>query len=159
MWRQHRVGCRHACTADIQHRYRLELDIKNIRIARRPVRDQGCHHVDLGPVKEWGYPATEEYRDRWPQYPAALQLCEFAPDLVLIDGRFRVACALYSMMKCTAKTRYVIHDFWNREYYHGVLEFLECVERADSLGVFVAKDAVDWQKLALVLIAHAHDFQ
>jgi hypothetical protein len=117
-------------------------------------------HVDIGPTGPWGFPTDKGHALKWPNYyTSAWSHFSDAPDLVLIDGRFRVACALYSMMKCSAKTKYVIHDFWNREYYHGVLEFLECVERADSLAVFVAKDAVDWQKLAQVLIAHAHDFQ
>lgn len=157
MWRQHRVGCRHACTADIQHRYRLELDIKNIRIARRPVRDQGCHHVDLGPVKEWGYPATEEYRDRWPQYPAALQLCEFAPDLVLIDGRFRVACAAQAWKLMSPEARLVVHDYRSRPGYHEIETLFVPEQEAEDLTVFRKKPSASEREATALLEKHSYN--
>lgn len=37
----------------------------------------------------------------------------------------------------------MIHDFWNRPHYHILLDYLEPVYRADSLGVFSIKDNVD----------------
>lgn len=117
-------------------------------------------HVDIGPTGPWGFPTDKGHAAKWPNYyKSPWAHFSDAPDLVLIDGRFRVACALYSILSCTPNTTYVIHDFWNREYYHAILEFLDCIERADSLGVFVAKTNTDWRRLALVMSAHALDYQ
>ena len=40
-------------------------------------------------------------------------------DFVLVDGRFRVACALQLLLRTREKTPLImVHDFTPREYYH-----------------------------------------
>jgi hypothetical protein len=115
-------------------------------------------HVDIGPTGAWGTPSDTTQASKWPKYYTSVwsRLSE-TPDLIFVDGRFRVACILYSLLKCEANSIYVIHDFWNREHYHCVLEFLDCVDKADTLGVFKAKQTIDWRALAIALQAHALD--
>jgi hypothetical protein len=83
---------------------------------------------------------------QWRRYPdaiAALGPARF--DVVLIDGRFRVACALRALAFVDAASVVAIHDWGipiapNRERtYDAVLEFYEEVERADSLMVLRPK--------------------
>lgn len=114
--------------------------------------------ADIGSTQAWGMPSDETQALKWPTYYTTVwpHFSE-TPDLIFVDGRFRVACALYSLLKCQSNSVYVIHDFWNREHYHCVLDFFDCVDRADTLGVFTAKETIDWRMLAIALQAHALD--
>jgi hypothetical protein len=59
------------------------------------------HHADIGPVRDWGHPADRSGRDRWPGYAAGVwERPDFvAPDVVFIDGRFRLACFLTVLLR------------------------------------------------------------
>jgi hypothetical protein len=117
-------------------------------------------HADIGEIGPWGFPAAEEPRIRWLRYH---QDCwDYFPErtfeCILVDGRFRVACVCQSLLRCdTEATRFAIHDFWNRPEYHVVLDFLDSVDRKDSLGIFRAKSDIDWRSLSLVLQQHQFD--
>ena len=51
------------------------------------------------------------------------------PDLVFIDGRFRVACFLYSIIKLKShpKSKIIIDDFVSRPEYHVVKQYAKFV--------------------------------
>lgn len=110
-------------------------------------------YVDIGPTKEWGYPVDDSHQDKFIDYSEAILKYDQPFDLILVDGRFRVACTLNAIkhtlekQKNTADTRIFIHDFWNRSDYHVVLEFLEAVDIVESAGVFRLKQNIN--KLAL----------
>ena len=105
--------------------------------------------VDIGPTGEWGYPKSDQCKSLYENYSSKVfgvvdhQLI----DLVLIDGRFRVACTLKSIISlCGNKdVKFAIHDFWNRDHYHVVLKYLDVLEKTDTLGVFSIKEGVDLQ--------------
>ena len=106
---------------------------------RRAVRSGRLqfHHADLGPVGEWGYPVFPPTSEQAARYHSVIWVkVEGATiDLVLIDGRFRVACAIEALRHCP-KAAIVIHDFWDRPQYHSLLQALSCLDRADTMGVF-----------------------
>ena len=77
-----------------------------------------------------------------------------AVDLVLVDGRFRVACALQALAHCQPHTVLLIHDFWNRTPYHPVLAFTDWLGSCDTLAILRRKPAIDRDKLAQALQAH-----
>ena len=52
-------------------------------------------------------------------------------DFVLIDGRFRVRCALELIRRGIDATVF-IHDFWTRPHYHVVLDFFDQVETIEN---------------------------
>lgn len=61
-------------------------------------------------------------------------------DLILVDGRFREACALYALSLLTESGRLMIHDFMGRRRQYGSVErFYTMLERGDELAVFSAK--------------------
>ena len=64
-------------------------------------------------------------------------------DLVLIDGRFRVACALEVLARCRPHAVLLFHDFWNRTPYHPVLAFTDWLGSCDSLAILRRKPSID----------------
>jgi len=95
--------------------------------------------TDIGKTKRWGYPRTKEKKHLWPNY----SLCPFIQDknldLILIDGRFRVACALSSLLNIKESCTVLIHDFWNRKELYLLLKYYNVIEKADNLVVLRRK--------------------
>lgn len=113
-------------------------------------------HVDIGPIGAWGMPTNPASAPKWPGYHQAVwKTLSWAPDLVLVDGRFRVACTLATVLNCRPGTPVVIHDFWDRPQYHGVLRYLDTVERVDTLGVFRIKEGIEIRELVADLLEYA----
>jgi len=118
------------------------------------------HAEDIGPTKEWGFPVSDAARHRFPAYGEAIHRHDQAFDLILVDGRFRVACVLNAIRHTLnvadqpGETRLFIHDFWNRPHYHAVLEFLVEEESAETAGVFRIAEDIDPQRIAAVLEAY-----
>lgn len=113
--------------------------------------------VDIGPTKEWGYPVDNTYKDKFPLYSEAILQHQNSFDLILVDGRFRVACTLNAIIHTLTVQRQInqtfifIHDFWDRPNYHSVLEFLDIVDKADTAGVFKLKDKIDLVRVHMTL--------
>ena len=120
------------------------------------------HAEDIGPTKEWGFPVSDAARHRFPNYSEAIHRHDQAFDLILVDGRFRVACVLNAIRHTLnvadqpGETRLFIHDFWNRRHYHAVLEFLVEEESAETAGVFRIAENIDPERLASVLEAYRY---
>lgn len=111
--------------------------------------------IDLGPTNQWGKPLKAEDNGHWVEYYSAIWN-DIDPainkiDVVFIDGRFRICCCLYSILKLVEYRRVdaliVIHDFWRRTKYHVVLEFLQEVKSASNLAVLKIRENVDVDKL------------
>ncbi len=126
--------------------------------------------VNIGKTGKWGYPVdwkgnvwTRRQRTLYAMRPWRSGLLGLAksdrkPDVVLIDGRYRVACVAATALNTPPQTIVMIHDFWDRgrEYYEPVLTLLEPVEKAGTLGVFRRTDAsIDVAKQ--ILAAHRND--
>ena len=75
------------------------------------------HVASLGVLNEWGSPAGWRFRDptaRWTQsssYIQALSPAACCFDTILVDGRFRVACALHALRLAHSSTLVLVHDF------------------------------------------------
>ena len=84
-------------------------------------------HIDLGEVGDWGFPVGygreyfKDYTD-WPWSQAK------KPDVVLIDGRFRVCCFLTSLKNADEGTKIIFDDYGNRPAYHFIEKYLDPVE-------------------------------
>lgn len=92
--------------------------------------------VNIGPTREWGYPVDDSCQNRWPLYASKAFKKDSSYDLILIDGRFRIACTLQACLLVSSKARILIHDFFIRPYYFTVLPFLILEDRIDTMGVF-----------------------
>jgi hypothetical protein len=60
-------------------------------------------------------------------------------DLVLIDGRFRVACCLKSFDIIKDTCLIVFDDFLNRPQYHCVLDYFDIVEKTSDNRMVILK--------------------
>jgi hypothetical protein len=60
-------------------------------------------------------------------------------DAALVDGRFRVACALKLLPYLHSKSILFMHDFWLRPMYHAVLPYYDVLGTARSLVVLRKK--------------------
>lgn len=78
------------------------------------------HHADIGTTKAWGMPRNMSGARRWPAYANSVwDLGNFTPpDMVLIDGRFRLACFLTVLIRSTAPVRVLWDDYAERPGYH-----------------------------------------
>lgn len=102
------------------------------------------HFVDIGPTGHWGTPTDPAHAPKWHKYYVDVWDRYREPyDIIFVDGRFRVACALYSLIQMRPGATMIIHDFWSRPEYHCVLRYLECTQRVDDLAVFKALPAFD----------------
>lgn len=113
-------------------------------------------HADIGPTGDHGAPLDEASQARWPAYHEQVwsDTATAAADLVLIDGRFRVACAMAALANCQAHTILLFHDFWNRTPYHPVLAFTDWLGSCDSLAILRRKPSVDQVKFDAVRNAY-----
>lgn len=110
------------------------------------------HHVDIGETRDWGFPVSNAAEHLFPRYSTEVfsQLDASKLDTVLIDGRFRVACTMSTILHLPPgrDATILIHDFWNREDKYGsVHEHLDLIERADLLAVFKVKEDVDLDRV------------
>lgn len=96
------------------------------------------HHADIGPTLPWGRPAKNAAFRRFHLYPTAIwDHPRFRhPDVVLIDGRFRVACFLAVMIRCTRPVTVLFDDYIDREPYHWIEELVPAPEMIGRMARF-----------------------
>ena len=86
------------------------------------------HWINLGEIENWGRPKTYEYRDYFIDYISWVWKFKLKADVILIDGRFRVASFLFSLINAKEGSIIIFDDYNNRSYYHVVEEVLEVYE-------------------------------
>jgi hypothetical protein len=122
--------------------------INNPVIASALSSNKLCFHiVDIGETVTWGYPKDKTKKHLWPNYALSVFSQSKNYDLVLVDGRFRVACILNYLLNTPKSSTLIIHDFWNRSEYHNLLKYLHLKKRVDSLGVFGKAENINTSKI------------
>jgi hypothetical protein len=116
-------------------------------------------HVDIGEIGEWGFPKDETSRDRWPLYHSSMwddpRLAK--ADLYLIDGRFRVACFVQTLLHCRDHAFIAFHDYASRPHYHVAAAVAREVVRVDDLSIFMRSPNFDGRLAQRLVQDHAHD--
>jgi hypothetical protein len=134
-----------ACQAGVPRIVSIESDkawLANIQDALvfAPFLDRLCLlHGNVGETKHWGYPVEPVTRAQAANYHTAFWsfLDPVKPQaVVLVDGRFRVACALRSLMSTAPGSFVCFHDYAPRLYYHMLEEIFDPVQRVDDMAVF-----------------------
>ncbi len=115
-------------------------------------------HVDIGPIRMWGYPTDQSKKHNWPEYSSCINKSTHVPDVVLIDGRFRVACIantiLYALNHDVDPT-IILHDAGRSKYTPG-MELLRLIDSTDQLHVYKL-DCQDHRRIQHVLDTHKYD--
>lgn len=103
--------------------------------------------VDIGSTKSLSYPRNKKHMSSWPNYSGqTFGSCgiQATRRVVLVDGRFRVACflkmltSISSMGWSVSATQLLIHDY-ERSSYHVVEEFADVIETRGRLALFQMK--------------------
>jgi hypothetical protein len=127
-------------------------------------------HADIGPVTQWGYPRDLGHIQSWPTYIAtawdAWSERNEMPDLIFVDGRFRVACCLSVVLVAasgsypTDDLRVLLHDVGpDRPYYDDVFGFFDVVESVNTLRVMEIKPGITGSCAMSMLLRHQFDLR
>lgn len=151
-----------AASLGVPHVFSVESDAAWAEAVRREVSHAPrggfvkVRTVDIGATGRFGYPVGRESVETWPDYPIAIwrdiEEQNVTPDVVLIDGRFRVACFLVSLLKCRPGTLVLFDDYVGREKRYGLVEeLLKPVDIKDRMALFVVPERLDPVAIALGL--------
>lgn len=128
---------------------------QNIAKLNSPSKSIQLMHADLGEIGEWGHPKGSEKIYNWPSYFhgawKAVRAKGLDPDTVLIDGRFRVACFLYSLVNLKPGVTIMWDDYLYRPEYHVVEEILKPYRYADDMAFFEVPEQVDVRQVLTML--------
>ena len=96
------------------------------------------HWADVGPTKMWGVPVDRSAARLWPLYALGVWDKPWFthPDVVLIDGRFRPACLIATLMRAERPVTVLWDDYANRPEYHWVEDILRPVGTVDRMARF-----------------------
>ena len=112
--------------------------------------------VDLGKLVDWGTPASYEKRDYIKSYLESIWTNNNKPELILVDGRFRVACFLYSLLKANPGSKIIFDDYNNRLHYHIIEEFIKPTEVYKNQGLFIVPENLPIDKIEKTITDFIH---
>lgn len=106
-------------------------------------------HLFLGETKHWGYPIDYSRESSFSLYTDYIWQQKKKPELVLVDGRFRVCCFLSSLKFADEGTKIIFDDYVNRPHYHIVEKFLQPLQtyKRQALFIIPEKDSIDLDEL------------
>lgn len=95
-------------------------------------------HADIGPTGDWGRPINDDAWRNFHRYPRDIWKQPFFrhPDVVLIDGRFRVACFAMTFLRATKPVVVLFDDYIGRKPYHVVEQLAKPVALHGRLAEF-----------------------
>ena len=112
-------------------------------------------HINIGNVEPYSSGRPEDYslRHNIMNYPLYIWQQELKPNVILIDGRFRVLCFLVSLKLCDENTIIIFDDYVDRKYYHIVEEFIKPISKDGRQSLFVVsnKSNIDMNKLEFLI--------
>ena len=106
-------------------------------------------HVDVGPLGNWGRPVGYSHAENFSTYTDSIWSHVLKPDLIIVDGRFRVACFLTSLKNADEGALIFFDDYTNRPHYHYVENYVSRVEVCGRQSMFIVppKNTLDMQSL------------
>lgn len=121
---------------------------------------QFFHHANIGMTSHWGWPVMmfapsnkklASFRC-YSDVPSIHLLKKFEPDLVLVDGRFRVACALKALkfMKGKSNWTIVVDDYLGRDSYYIISKFAKLEYFVGRMAIFTDFEYYDSCELGKV---------
>lgn len=130
---------------NLEHCLSVETDKQYMNDVREKTEDNVTFlYVEMGTSPySWGYPASDCNLKAKQSYISQLvnQTLDVGKhfDLVLIDGRFRVACCLRSFSHLSENSIILFDDFRGRSYYHDVLDYYNILESGQQMYALVKK--------------------
>jgi hypothetical protein len=125
-------------------------------------------HVNIGLTQHWGMPVftkpTRRRVRRWEEYAKApwryFRTIGQQPDLILVDGRFRVACVLESLLSLAplSTTQILLDDYVGRPEYEVVEEYAH-VELVGRMAVLRPRRVLDRIRVRRLVRQYCADFR
>jgi hypothetical protein len=116
-------------------------------------------HADIGATGAWGAPTDRSAFAAWPGYAQAghARAAELGlqPDFVLVDGRFRVACLLATILSTPPGTEVLIDDYAGRSHYHAVEACAGTPQMVHRAALFAVPESFDAQEAAFALARYS----
>ena len=119
------------------------------------------HTANIGPVGKWGRPKSDKAWDKYHRYPNSVwDRDDFeAPDLVLVDGRFRAACLVTTMLRTEKPVTVLFDDYVGRKQYARVERWVQPVEVRDRMAKFeIEPTALPRRDLTALLTLYTKSF-
>lgn len=149
----------------------VESDLNFAQAVRDAVGKQApvtVIHSDIGMTEEWGYPVftrpTAGHHARWRNYTekAFDQVAATGrfPDMILVDGRFRRACALasaYRARQAGAETVIHVDDYVGRDHYASIEDYLGTPQITGRTACFRITSGNGQPEITPEIIAKAHE--
>jgi hypothetical protein len=132
----------------------VESDLFYLSRVRQTLIDKGLFDpalqtlrgVDIGPTVEWGRPWRTSYVGRarrkafasYSDFPCDMRSFHQDAALVLVDGRFRVACALKAMraLRAVSDWTLIVDDYTGRPEYSVIESFATADRFVGRMAVF-----------------------
>jgi len=129
--------------SDIEWFNKLKTTVKN----KEKIKFIYCDMKTL--PNNWGYPGIDSNLSDWINYSNTINTLDknllSKIDLILIDGRFRVACCLKCYNCINDNCLIVFNDFFNRKYYHIVLDYFDIIDKTNNNIMVVLKKKIGKQ--------------
>jgi len=106
---------------DLDWAKNMDEYIETTTVHSKPI----IYPVNVGETGKWAKPKNSLLWENFHKYPLSVWGESFFenPDVILIDGRFRVACFVTAYLKVVKPTIVLFDDYLNRDYYH-IVEIL-----------------------------------
>lgn len=124
----------------------INLVEKKLNVFVNPNRFELLHSY-CGEISDFGYPKDYSERNAYYEYFNSIWERDLSPDLVLIDGRFRVACFLTSLLRSKPGTKILFDDYSLREEYHIIEDFITPKIKTKRQALFIKPKNIDEKKI------------
>ena len=127
------------------HIIAADTDTRWLKSVEAKIDRENIHYVwtDCGEIANWGRPRSYAKRQNFMTYAKSVWGKDIKPDLVLIDGRFRVLCFLNSVALASPGTKIIFDDYSDRPQYHIVEEVLKPMQQHDRQVLFEVPEKSD----------------
>ena len=140
-----------------------DLDFK-IKIENKVNKNCKIIYSNIGETIEFGVPKSNDVNTflnpNGLDYALTPWKFKNLPDLVLIDGRYRVISLLISLLKNkNSKCIYLFDDYFLRPYYWVVQDYIKIYKKIDNLAVLKIKNNIKKSDMKKVIKLYEHDFR
>lgn len=103
--------------------------------------------INLGKVKEFGIPESYSFKENISEYLQYIWIQNKKPDFILIDGRFRVATFLTTLINAKKGTTVCFDDYTTRPQYHIVEKFEKPLQKNKRQAIFKVNNNYNLKEL------------
>jgi hypothetical protein len=141
--------------SNIKYMVSIDSCLEWIKKTKKQISDVdkvNFYYVDInGNCASWGAPIDNNKKSDWIKYPNSILEQKEDFDLILVDGRFRVACCAAAAIKMSKNSFLLLHDC---ERYNDIP--LKKIDQSGSLAAYIIKEDVD--DICLVSIMNKNRF-